>query len=76
MELELKVQGPHAFVEVRDRGPGVPAGQLEGLFGRFGGERHGLAIVQRVALAHGGVVSMSNRPGGGAIFTLRLPVLA
>ena len=32
----------------------------------------GLAIVARVADAHGGSVSVDVRPGGGAVFTLRL----
>jgi signal transduction histidine kinase len=32
----------------------------------------GLAIVTRVAAAHGGTISVDDRPGGGAVFTLRL----
>ncbi|MDP3242817.1 MAG: hypothetical protein Q8M69_20545 [Reyranella sp.] len=31
-----------------------------------------MAIVTRVAAAHGGTISVDDRPGGGAVFTLRL----
>jgi signal transduction histidine kinase len=33
----------------------------------------GLAIVARIAQLHGGTVGVDDRPGGGAVFTLRLP---
>jgi signal transduction histidine kinase len=34
----------------------------------------GLAFVEAVALAHGGGARVSDRPGGGAVITLSLPV--
>jgi signal transduction histidine kinase len=67
-------------VRVLDDGPGVPESERESIFGRFwrrdrheaGGRGLGLAIVARVAEAHGGSITVENRRGGGATFTLRL----
>ncbi len=68
---------------VSDRGPGIPAEQMGRLFAIFnrlqqsgfkGGFGIGLAIAQRVALAHGGSLSYADRAGGGAVFTLSLPL--
>lgn len=70
---------------VRDGGPGVAAADRERIFGRFaraGGDRLGrrsggvglgLAIVSAILEAHGGSVSLSTPPTGGAMFTLSLP---
>ncbi len=69
-------------IVVRDRGPGIPDDELERIFDRFyrapgNGDRPGsglgLAIVRQVADAHGGAVTASNAPDGGAVFTLTLP---
>jgi signal transduction histidine kinase len=68
---------------VRDTGSGVPPGGHDRLFERFarGNERArgsgaglGLAIVASIARAHGGTVAVTDTPGGGATFTLDLPV--
>lgn len=70
---------------VADRGPGVPENALPHVFDRFfradearamPGSGLGLAIVQQVAEGHGGSISLNNRPGGGAVATLMLPVSA
>ena len=69
-------------LRVRDHGTGVPEDELPYVFDRFfrganargrQGSGLGLAIVRQVAQQHGGSVSADNAPGGGAIFTLRLP---
>ena len=71
-------------VEVRDHGPGLPNGGTDPLFERFwraeaGRERGkagaglGLAIVAAIVHAHHGSVAAANAPGGGAVFTVRLP---
>jgi len=70
------------LLEVADRGPGVPADRLPGLFERFakadpsrpGGSGLGLAIAAEHAALLGGSLSARERPGGGLVFTLRLPV--
>ncbi len=65
-------------LSIGDRGPGVDAGAREKIFLPFysskpGGSGFGLAIVARIAELHGGTVDVTDRPGGGALFTLRLP---
>ena len=72
--------------EVTDRGPGFAPGDEERVFDRFyrGGAEAGhhgslglgLALVKRIAVAHGGRAEAANRPGGGARVTLELPASA
>jgi two-component system, OmpR family, sensor kinase len=83
-KLTLKPR-PHALLfEVEDGGPGFAAGEIERLTEAFArGERPrradgepegslglGLALVQRIARAHGGQLTFANRPDGGARVTL------
>lgn len=73
------VLAPPATVHVCDRGPGVPPAERALVFGRFhsrraGGAGLGLAIVAGVAAAHGGSARAEARPGGGAVFVLRLGI--
>jgi two-component system sensor histidine kinase MprB len=72
-------------VTVRDHGSGIADGDLPYIFDRFyrgvnsrgrQGSGLGLAIVRQVAEQHGGSVSARNARGGGALFTMKLPVLA
>jgi len=58
-------------VEVDDAGPGVPADRRADAFRAFvpssgGGLGLGLALVSRIAVAHGGGAWIADRPGGGA----------
>jgi signal transduction histidine kinase len=67
-----------AFLTVGDRGAGIDASLREEIFLPFystkpRGSGFGLAIVARIIELHGGTVDVSDRPGGGAAFTLRLP---
>jgi two-component system, OmpR family, sensor kinase len=84
--LAARANGSDLDIEVRDEGPGFPSGFLPHAFERFrrpdsgrsrddGGAGLGLAIVHAIAAAHGGVATARNRPGGGAVVSLRLPVL-
>ncbi len=64
---------------VADDGPGLSAEVLTHLFEPFfttkaEGTGLGLAIAREIALAHRGDLRAENRPGGGALFTLTLPV--
>jgi two-component system, OmpR family, sensor histidine kinase MprB len=72
-------------VVVRDHGPGVAREDQPYVFDRFFRGRNargsqgsglGLAIVRQVNEQHGGSVSVTNAPDGGAVFTLRLPGMA
>ena len=83
-ELTLYRDGDFAVIEVKDQGPGVPEALQTRIFEPFyrlpgaseqdGGMGLGLALVQSIALRHGGTASCHNRAGGGACFTLRLPL--
>ena len=83
-EVALYPEGGFAVIEVKDHGPGVPEALQARIFEPFyrlpgaseqdGGVGLGLALVQSIALRHGGSASCSNRSGGGACFTLRLPL--
>jgi signal transduction histidine kinase len=58
-------------IEVDDAGPGVPADRRADAFRAFvpsraGGLGLGLALVSRIAVAHGGGAWITDRPGGGA----------
>jgi signal transduction histidine kinase len=67
-----------ARVCVADRGPGVPAENREAIFQRFwrgvgsktNGAGLGLSIVKEIVKMHDGVVSITDNPDGGSVFTL------
>jgi two-component system OmpR family sensor kinase len=74
-----------AVLSVRDHGPGLPTDDTDALFERFwraqrgrergrGGAGLGLSIVAAIVEAHGGTVRAANAHGGGAVFTITLPV--
>jgi signal transduction histidine kinase len=67
-----------AVVEVRDTGAGIPPAQLQKIFIPFfttkaKGHGVGLALAHRVVAQHGGALTATNSPGGGATFTVKLP---
>lgn len=79
-------RGPWARVEVRDRGPGVPAEKIPLLFHEFTRAIHrearadhpassglGLAITRRIVETHGGRVGVETQPGEGSAFWIELP---
>jgi hypothetical protein len=71
-------------VEVADDGPGVPPDELERVFEPFhrlegsrsretGGTGLGLPIARNIFRAHGGDVTLANRPEGGLVAAASLP---
>jgi signal transduction histidine kinase/ActR/RegA family two-component response regulator len=86
IDIEVRRSGPSAEIVVRDTGQGIPPSFVPHLFERFrqadpspsrkqGGLGLGLAIVQHLTEAHGGTVSAASPgEGGGATFTVRLPI--
>jgi signal transduction histidine kinase len=73
-----------AVITVSDDGPGIAPAERARVFGRFvrldsdrarsgGGTGLGLAIVAEVVAAHGGTVTIDDRPGGGTKMTVALP---
>ncbi len=74
-------------VAVGDRGPGIPDDQKREVFTKYAsvegatglvrrGNGLGLYLVNLTAQAHGGEASVEDRPGGGALFRIRLPKVA
>jgi len=80
VEAEATVEGDEAVLRVRDSGPGIPPEALPRLFEPFfttrgsEGTGLGLAVSHGIVRAHGGSIEGANRPGGGAVFTVRLPL--
>src|SRR5450432_2373605 len=81
--LAAEVIEERLSVSVSDDGPGLPLGREESVFQKFTrGEREsatpgvglGLAICRAIVESHGGKITAANRPGGGANFTLNLPL--
>jgi two-component system sensor histidine kinase KdpD len=70
----------HLVLTVADEGPGVAADEVAGLFEPFrtgavpGASGIGLAICKAVVDGHGGTIAVRDRPGGGAVFTVALPL--
>lgn len=75
--------GPGAQLRVRDHGAGIADEDMPYIFDRFwrkdrrktDGAGLGLGIVQRLAQAHGGVVTVENAPDGGAVFCVTFAAL-
>ncbi len=80
--IEVVVGGGR--IEVLDRGPGIPAADLDRVFDRFyradtartmPGSGLGLAIVEQIALEHGGSVWAMPREGGGTSVGFEVPLV-
>jgi signal transduction histidine kinase len=80
--VSIRLYSHHGSAElvIEDNGPGFPPEIGGRAFERFVKGKHspghglGLAFVDAVVQAHGGEASVSDRPGGGAVITLSLPV--
>jgi two-component system sensor histidine kinase KdpD len=83
VDISAKAQSASLRLEIADRGPGIPAGLEDRLFEKFFrleaespqiGVGLGLSLCRAIAEAHGGGMGAANRPGGGAVFSLSLPL--
>ena len=83
IDIEYDIEGRQVEIRIMDRGPGIPAGQLETVFqpfhrldpsrsSRTGGSGLGLAIVRQIAQANDWAVWLSPREGGGTVAHVRL----
>jgi two-component system sensor histidine kinase HydH len=69
----------HVEIVVKDSGPGISKEIMPRLFepfvtGKETGSGLGLVVSKRIAEDHGGGISASNPPEGGACFVVRLPI--
>jgi PAS domain S-box-containing protein len=84
IDVFLRVERDEAVLQVADQGIGIPEADLPHVFDRFRrgenaagkipGTGIGLAAVRDIVERHGGTITAENREGGGAIFTIRLPL--
>ena len=83
--VSLRAETGRAILSVADDGPGIPEDRIEDMLQPFtrieesrsrdtGGTGLGLAIVRAVASSENGRLSLSNRPDGGLLVELSLPV--
>jgi signal transduction histidine kinase len=84
VEIYVGSRNETAILAVGDDGPGIATADRGRVFGRFvrldadrarsgGGTGLGLAIVAEVVAAHGGTVTIDDRPGGGTTMIVVLP---
>ena len=83
LDIEARHAGDALVINVADDGPGIPAGSEARIFEKFfraspersGGTGLGLAICRAIVEIHGGTISAANRPGGGAVFRVSIPII-
>lgn len=83
LTLKLEAAGEGCRFYVSDHGPGIPDSEKQRVFDRFyrgstsrSDPEHfglGLSVALELAKVHGGEVTVSDTPGGGATFTIFLP---
>jgi two-component system sensor histidine kinase KdpD len=82
VRIGAKSEGDALVLTVEDSGPGLPPEAVPRIFDKFyrapaapaGGTGLGLSIVKGFVEAQGGQIKAGNRAGGGAVFTIRLPL--
>jgi signal transduction histidine kinase len=85
--ISVTQDGDTAILEISDNGRGILETELELVFERFyrstnventpiAGSGLGLSIVKSICNAHAATVSVRNRHGGGAVFTVKIPLVS
>jgi two-component system sensor histidine kinase KdpD len=82
IDILAAIESESLVLSVADRGPGIDPSVLPRIFDKFvrgpnarpGGTGLGLSLVRGFIEAQGGSVAAVNRPGGGALFSMRLPL--
>ncbi len=85
IRVEASWTGSEVLIGVADWGPGIPAGERERIFQHFyrldrdqrahtQGSGLGLAICRGIVEAHNGRIWVEDRPGGGSVFLIALPL--
>jgi len=84
IDLGLDVFDHNLLIAIADRGPGIPENERADVFQHFVrlamensdqyGAGLGLSVVKHIVDGHGGTISIDDRPGGGAIFWITLPL--
>ncbi|NJD08919.1 MAG: hypothetical protein FIB01_00250 [Gemmatimonadetes bacterium] len=78
VRVATRARGNWVELCVSDTGPGISAEDLPKIFlpffSRSGGTGLGLPLARQIVHAHGGTVDVDSRVGGGAKFTVRIPV--
>lgn len=85
--VEIYTRGKYLFLDVYDRGKGIPASHLKRIFERFyrykdnnddssrqRGSGIGLSLVKHIAKSHGGYATVSSTPGVETRFSVRFPL--
>ena len=78
IEVACGVEAGLCFIEIADNGPGLTEAAREQIFVPFfttkaGGSGVGLSLARRIALSHGGQVSVRSNAPQGSVFRLTLP---
>jgi signal transduction histidine kinase len=84
VQVDLRREGRHVAIRVRDQGSGIPPEEQKKIFNKFvrgvaarasnvKGTGIGLAMVRHAVRAHGGEIRIESHPGKGSTFTILLP---
>lgn len=84
VEIACEAKADHTIITIADTGIGIPDSVKHRIFEPFfrvdpsrsremGGAGLGLAMVERIINQHQGRISLTDRPGGGSLFTVCLP---